>query len=223
MKKSILCKKIAGITAASAICIISAIPCFSCPQKTNIKFSSINEYIKSLADEKINNLKKKIGSYCINFPEYNTSESIIIFSEMENTEKINYTNTENSNKLPECYSEFISKTVELTNAERAKYGLEPLILNENLCKAAQEHVEDMYSNNYFSHESLSGATVKDRINRYSNGFSFYAENIAYGQTTPEEVVKDWMNSEGHRANILGNYTQIGIGFYGNYWCQDFTR
>jgi len=177
--------------------------------------------IKSLINKKINEVVKKLGSYSINFSESETPEVSIIISETRVPINDENKNNTTSNVLKDN-QEFINKVAELTNAERAKYELEPLTLNTDLCKAAQSHVEDMYNKNYFSHESLSGETVKDRIDKYSNGFSYYAENIAYGQTTAEEVVEAWMNSESHKANILGNYKQIGIGFYNNYWCQDFT-
>jgi len=147
------------------------------------------------------------------------SDNIINWAE---SEKMGILDPENTSNTSEYNSEFITKVIELTNEERAKYGLEILTLNSDLCKVAQAHVEDMYNNNYFSHDSLSGNTFKDRIDKYPNEFNSYAENIAYGQITPEEVVNAWMNSEGHKANILGDYTQIGVGFCNNYWCQDFA-
>lgn len=115
----------------------------------------------------------------------------------------------------------------LVNEERAKAGISPLVLDLKLNKTAQRHSEDMVENNFFSHTNLSGQSPFDRM--AEDGISYMAagENIAYGQRTPEEVMNSWMNSEGHRNNILnGAYNKIGIGIavteYGTiYWTQNF--
>lgn len=121
------------------------------------------------------------------------------------------------------YSDFVKKVVELTNAERAKYGLQSLELSDALCNAAQGHAEDMNSKNYFSHTSQDGRTVSDRIDKYLSNYSCVGENIAYGYKSPESVVQGWMNSEGHRANILEpKFKYIGIGYDSDYWVQDFS-
>lgn len=120
------------------------------------------------------------------------------------------------------YSECITKAVELTNIERAKYNLPPLKLSDALCKSAQEHADDMYNNNYFSHTSQDGRTMSDRIGKYYSAYMYKGENIAMGYGSPEAVVEGWMNSDGHRANILNtNYTEIGIGHNNGYWVQNF--
>lgn len=121
------------------------------------------------------------------------------------------------------YSEFVKKVVELTNEERAKYGLQPLVLSDSLCKAAQEHANDMSSKNYFSHTSQDGRTVPDRIKKYISNYNYAGENIAYGYESPESVVQCWMNSKGHKANILEpNFMYIGVGYSDSYWVQDFS-
>ena len=80
----------------------------------------------------------------------------------------------------------------------------------------------MYTNNYFSHVSQDGRTMSDRIEKYTSSYGYKGENIALGYSTPEEVVKGWMSSEGHRANILNkNYTDIGVGYNNGYWVQNF--
>lgn len=115
----------------------------------------------------------------------------------------------------------------LVNEERAKAGISPLVLDLKLNKTAQRHSEDMVENNFFNHTNLSGQSPFDRM--AEDGISYMAagENIAYGQRTPEEVMNSWMNSEGHRNNILnGAYNKIGIGIavteYGTiYWTQNF--
>jgi uncharacterized protein YkwD len=117
----------------------------------------------------------------------------------------------------------------LTNAERQKYNLAPLTLSSQLGQAAQGHADDMANNNYFSHTGLNGSSVSDRVRATGYSYRSVGENIAAGQRTPSEVVQGWMNSPGHRANILNSgYTQIGFGYsnqgsstYGTYWVQVF--
>lgn len=120
------------------------------------------------------------------------------------------------------------RVVELVNEERAAEGKPTLIEDRLLDKTAQQHSEDMVDNNFFDHTNLKGETPFDRMN--NNGISYMAaaENIAYGQRTPEAVVESWMASDGHRSNILSDsYNKIGVGIaedaYGIlYWTQDFT-
>lgn len=122
---------------------------------------------------------------------------------------------------------FEYRVVELTNAERAKYGLKPLELNEELARVASLKSQDMAANNYFDHHSPTYGSPFDMMNHFGIHYSYAGENIAAGQRTPEEVVQAWMESPGHRANILNeNFTQIGVGFikggsYQYYWTQMF--
>lgn len=121
-------------------------------------------------------------------------------------------------------SEFEKKVVELTNAERAKQGLAPLELDEELSKVAKEKSNDMKKNNYFAHNSPTYGSPFDMMKQFGVEYRTAGENIAMGQKSPEEVVNAWMNSEGHRANIMnGEFTHIGVGHVeeGNYWTQMF--
>jgi uncharacterized protein YkwD len=119
--------------------------------------------------------------------------------------------------------------VTLTNAERAKAGCRPLTVDATLTAVAQAHSQDMATNDYFDHNSQDGMTPFDRMTAAGYRFSTAAENIAAGQRTPQDVMTAWMNSPGHRANILNcALTQIGVGYatdsssdYGVYWTQDF--
>ena len=129
--------------------------------------------------------------------------------------------------------ELIKQVVKLTNNERAKAGLQPLRLNNQLVDAAQDHSDDMARDDFFSHTGADGSSVSDRVRASGYQYSTTGENIAAGQTTAAEVVRGWMNSPGHRANILnGNYTEIGVGYeylqndtgsvnYNHYWTQVF--
>lgn len=121
---------------------------------------------------------------------------------------------------------FEAQVVELTNAERAKYDLAPLKAYNPLMKVARAKSQDMASNNYFSHTSPTYGSPFDQIKAAGITYRAAGENIAQGQRTPEEVVQAWMNSEGHRANILNSsFTHIGIGYVenGNYWTQQFIQ
>lgn len=118
------------------------------------------------------------------------------------------------------------KVVELTNAERAKYGLSPLEIDNRLMAAAREKSEDMKKNQYFSHTSPTFGSPFDRLKALGISYQSAGENIAKGQKTAEEVVEAWMNSEGHRANILdSNFTHIGVGYVkdGSIWTQQFIK
>jgi len=136
-----------------------------------------------------------------------------------------------------CGGELVSATntinearvIELVNEQRAANGLPPMKLNTDLANAARYHAADMKQDDYFNHQTQdrsNGALVRvcswsDRIKRYYTVYNGLAENIAYGYDSPESVMTGWMNSSGHRANILGNYREIGVGFFDNYWVQDF--
>lgn len=123
-------------------------------------------------------------------------------------------------------SAFEEKVVELTNAERAKNGLAPLKMHAPLMAVAKAKSEDMAKNNYFSHTSPTYGSPFDQMKAAGISYRAAGENIAQGQRTPEEVVQAWMNSSGHRANILNaNFTHIGVGYVasGNYWTQQFIQ
>lgn len=124
---------------------------------------------------------------------------------------------------------FTGQVVTLTNAERAKVGCGALTVDATLTSAAQAHSADMAAHNYFDHNSQDGRSPFDRITAAGYRFSTAAENIAAGQRTPQDVMTSWMNSPGHKANILNcALHEIGVGYatsssstYGAYWTQDF--
>ncbi|WP_456274942.1 CAP domain-containing protein [Bacillus sp. AK031] len=121
-------------------------------------------------------------------------------------------------------SQFEKQVVDLTNQERAKNGLPALKVDTELSDVAREKSNDMQKKNYFSHTSPTYGSPFDMMNSFGIDYRAAGENIAMGQRSPEEVVKAWMNSEGHRKNILSsNFTHIGVGHNanGNYWTQMF--
>ena len=119
----------------------------------------------------------------------------------------------------------------LTNQERAKAGCGPLRTNKALTTAAEAHAADMVAQHYFAHDSLDGRSPFDRMKAAGFRGGAMAENIAVGYSSPAAVVQGWMNSDGHRKNILNcEYTMIGIGYdsgvvkpeWGNgSWVQNF--
>jgi uncharacterized YkwD family protein len=121
----------------------------------------------------------------------------------------------------------IEKAVlDLTNAERQKAGLKPLQTDGNLMKSARQKSTDMATKGYFSHTSPTYGSPFDQMKANGVTYKSAAENIAMGQRTAEEVVKGWMESPGHRQNILTpGFTHIGIGYdtNGNYWTQQFIQ
>lgn len=125
---------------------------------------------------------------------------------------------------------FIDRVLQLTNDERRKQGLAPLVQSDKLASSAHWKAEDMATKNYFDHSDQNGQDFIDRAEHYGfANWTFLGENIAAGQTTPEEVVAEWMASPGHRKNILKpQFKEIGIGYavesrstYRVYWVQEF--
>ncbi len=114
----------------------------------------------------------------------------------------------------------------LVNQERSKHGQFPLNADHRLTAAARAHSQDMSDNSYFSHTSPGGRTGGDRITAAGYTSSRWAENIAHGHTSPEAAMLGWVNSEGHRKNILSSdFCDLGVGYVsaGRYWTQKFGR
>ncbi len=121
-------------------------------------------------------------------------------------------------------SQFAAEVVKLVNNERSQKGLSPLASNAKLTEVALVKAKDMSTNNYFSHTSPTYGSPFDMMKKFGVTYTYAGENIAMGQQTPQEVMKAWMNSQGHRENILkAEYTQIGVAYYNGYWVQEFTR
>lgn len=127
------------------------------------------------------------------------------------------------------HADYEARIIELVNEQRAGQGLPPMKFSAPLSDAARYHAADMLQDDYFNHQThdrSSNTLVKvcnwsDRLKVYYTIYSGLGENIAVGYTSPESVMAGWMNSSGHRANILGNYREIGVGYADNYWVQDF--
>lgn len=124
---------------------------------------------------------------------------------------------------------FAAEVLSLVNQERSKAGLKTLQLDSAVASVATKKSEDMRDKNYFSHTSPTYGSPFDMLKQFGISYRAAGENIAAGQRTPEEVMKAWMNSPGHKANILStNYTHLGVGVakggsYGIYWTQMFIQ
>ncbi|CEG25620.1 SafA/ExsA family spore coat assembly protein [Bacillus sp. B-jedd] len=119
------------------------------------------------------------------------------------------------------------QVISLTNQERAKYGLKPLTHDWELSRVARYKSVDMRDKGYFSHTSPTYGSPFTMMKNFGIAYRSAGENIAAGQTSAAEVVRAWMNSPGHRANILNQgYTRIGVGYAAggsqrHYWTQMF--
>ncbi|NJD03303.1 MAG: SafA/ExsA family spore coat assembly protein [Ruminiclostridium sp.] len=121
------------------------------------------------------------------------------------------------------------EVIRLVNVERSRQGLQTLAKNWELCRVARYKSADMANKGYFSHTSPTYGSPFKMMETFGIRFSSAGENIAYGQRSPQEVMNGWMNSPGHRSNILSpSYTQIGVGLARNssgvlYWTQMFIK
>ena len=123
-------------------------------------------------------------------------------------------------------ADFVQQVVNLVNQERAKAGLSPVTADTSIQAAAQVRAKEIEKS--FSHTRPDGSSFSTALTQQGVTYRGSGENIAWGQKTPEQVMNGWMNSEGHRANILNkNFTKIGVGYHQNasgtnYWTQLFT-
>ena len=121
---------------------------------------------------------------------------------------------------------FEQEVIRLVNEIRSENGLRELTYNWELARVARYKSQDMRDNRYFSHTSPVYGSPFQMMKSFGISYRSAGENIARGQRTPEAVVNAWMNSSGHRANILSSsFTEIGVGYVadGNYWTQMFIR
>ncbi len=116
--------------------------------------------------------------------------------------------------------------IRLANAERAKAGCAALSVDDKLMTAAQRHSQDQADSRKMSHTGSNGSSPGDRLGDVGYQWRTYGENVAWNQQSPEAVMTAWMNSPGHRANILNcSFTEIGVGVAssnGPYWTQVFA-
>ena len=244
MKKVTVCAMIAAMTVIGAAALpvqaaTNARNSANCNGKgyyvfTGGKVSDL-ENIKSRLDELCGQLNGNTTT--ITFPGCNLPEN-----KPETTPPSEDTNTPESKpettppsedtntpeNKPEADKEltFAEQVVELVNQERTKAGLSAVTLDQNIASAALVRAKEIETS--FSHTRPNGSKFSTALTEQGVTFKGAGENIAWGQKSPEAVIQAWMNSEGHRANILNkNFTKIGVGYYQNaagrnFWTQLFT-
>ncbi|WJW99940.1 CAP domain-containing protein [Priestia aryabhattai] len=142
----------------------------------------------------------------------------------QNTKAQQSENTDKAEQTKDA-SQFEQKVVDLVNQEREKQGLKPLTLNKKLSDVARTKSKDMMDKGYFDHNSPTYGSPFDMMKQFGIEYTTAGENIAKGQQSPEDVMNAWMNSVGHRKNILNpDFTEIGVGYVKGdttYWTQQF--
>ncbi len=156
--------------------------------------------------------------------EVGTSEIIRANPQISNPNLIYPGQVLNIPQIDNTVSSYESEVIRLVNEIRQQNGLKPFQTNWELSRVARYKSQDMVDNHYFSHNSPTYGTPFQMMKAFGLSYRTAGENIAYGYRTPKAVVDGWMNSSGHRANILNpSFTQIGVGYVtnGNYWTQMF--
>lgn len=244
MKKVTVCAMIAAMTVTGA----AALPVQAATNAGNSANCNGKGYYVFTGGKvsDLENIKNRLDELCgqlngntttITFPGCNLSEN-----KPETTPPSEDTNTPESKpettppsedantpeNKPEADKEltFAEQVVELVNQERTKAGLNVVTLDQNIASAALVRAKEIETS--FSHTRPNGSKFSTALIEQGVTFKGAGENIAWGQKSPEAVMQAWMNSEGHRANILNkNFTKIGVGYYQNatgrnFWTQLFT-
>lgn len=178
----------------------------------------------------LKNLKAK-GTYYVKVRPFKTKGISISYGKYSKVLKIGPYKKQSSNSnsnISTDTSKYAQRVLELVNEERAKVGLDPLEADSTLDEAADIRVKELVTS--FSHTRPNGTDPFTVLDELGYSYSAAGENIAAGQSSPAAVVESWMNSEGHRANILSpDYTKLGVGYckasdiYGHYWVQLFSN
>ncbi len=184
-------------------------------KRYNILFNDILELNKHFKDQDMIHPKDKV-----HLPEEDTGQS---------TNQSGTPSKDPQQPEGENHSSEAKAVLDLVNQERSKQGLQPLTLSEKLTSIANTKAQDMADKNYFDHTSPTYGSPFEMLEHFGVSYKAAGENIAAGQKSAEQVMNDWMNSSGHRANILNeNYTELGVGYvqggsYGTEWVQLFIR
>lgn len=163
--------------------------------------------------------------------DYNTDGHVDLYDTIDICKMILQQTVVDQSEEIKQRDEFINEVFRLVNVERASAGLKPLTLDTRLCTAAQKRAVEISTQKDIEHTRPDGTDCFTVLDEMKISYYYAGENIAGGYLTPEAVVQGWMNSEGHRANILDPYfNKIGIGFYKKdnstyqyYWSQFFIQ
>ena len=231
-------KKKAMILIATSILTLYSFSVFAA-EKTNCNsYKSINvlstSQFKDLCNKYLTNNSYDFSDIVLHYRKNDCDNNINGNTGNENNGNANNNtgnenNGNNNTSKPDnsvsSESRYISEVVRLVNAERAKEGLAALQMDSSLNSAAQVRAKEIVTS--FSHTRPNGSNCFTALSEAGIKYNGSGENIAYGQKTPAEVVNAWMNSAGHRANIMSSkFTKIGVGCHNSngtyYWSQFFT-
>lgn len=190
---------------------------FKIAERYNILFKDILEHNKHYPNQHLIHPNDKIE-----FPDNHNSGG----SQSAESSHDDNIATGNAEATGATESTQAREILKLVNEEREKQGVKPLELSDKLTSIANTKAADMQNNNYFSHTSPTYGSPFDMLQHFGVHYTSAGENIAQGQKTAREVMNAWLNSSGHRANILNaNYTQLGVGYEesGAHWVQLFIH
>lgn len=190
---------------------------FKIAERYNILFKDILEHNKHYSNPHLIHPNDKIE-----FPDFHESGG----QQTAETSENDNIKTGNGETTGATESTQAREILNYVNQERQKQGLKPLVLSEKLTSIANTKAQDMANKRYFSHNSPTYGSPFEMLQHFGVNYTAAGENIAQGQKTAREVMDAWLNSSGHRANILNaNYTQLGVGYEknGSHWVQLFIR
>ncbi len=205
---------------------------FSYNEQNNNVNNSINNTNNNCTNNNINsNVDNNTSNNCTNNNCVNNNINNNTDNNINNNNNTNSNNniqqkpnkpTENNNNVNNSVSNIEQEVVNLVNAERKKAGLSPLKIDTELSNVARLKSQDMKNKGYFSHTSPTYGSPFDMLKQFNITYKTAGENIAKGQKTAQDVVNAWMNSEGHKRNILSkSFTHIGVGHISSHWTQLF--
>lgn len=203
--------------SAKVVTVQSGDSLYKIAKRYNVSFSEVLNLNKHFDNKHLIYPQDKVY-----LPNGSTGTGTTTNSEADNIGKGNSTAVET--EIPAQAEQVLN----LVNAERKKQGLKALTLSNELTNIATLKSSDMAKKNYFSHTSPTYGTPFEMLQQFGVSYSSAGENIAAGQKTADDVMQSWLNSSGHRANILSSkYTELGVGYYkggnyGAYWTQLFT-
>lgn len=186
-----------------------------------VEFEEINEEIDAEIEVDEVNEDEEIE---VEFEDFEEDLEFVVEDSSHIEDSMTPSISDSQNEITDTRTQFENQVLELVNIERESYQLSPLTMDENVRQIARIKSTDMYEKRYFDHTSPTYGTPFQMLKSFNVSYLAAAENIAQGQRTPEAVVRAWMNSPGHRANILNaSYTKLGVGLEENgyYWTQLF--
>lgn len=224
MKKRTMKKTLLSITVA--LLLLSSTSFASAGGFTTVRYTINTNYSNYY---QINN--QNVQHRYVTYSPYKYTYNRYAVPNTTNTNNINNNTTNTNNNINTTVSSTANtmelEVLKLINEERKKEGLAPFTYSEELSKVARTKSQDMADKNYFSHTSPTYGDPFTMMKSFGIKYRTAGENIAKGYYSASSVVNGWMNSEGHRANILNpSFNKIGIGYATNksgttYWTQMF--